>query len=88
MKRDHRHHQMYAAVLAALFLSACSKPEAPPSSEVAAAPEPPAEVAVAPAFPERPFFGDTHLHTSYSVDAGAFGARLTPRDAYRVRQGQ
>ncbi|WP_455241515.1 DUF3604 domain-containing protein, partial [Petrachloros mirabilis] len=30
-------------------------------------------------FPTRPFFGDTHLHTSFSMDAGAFGARLTPR---------
>ena len=27
-------------------------------------------------FPTRPFFGDTHLHTSFSMDAGAFGARL------------
>jgi hypothetical protein len=25
-------------------------------------------------FPTRPYFGDTHLHTSYSMDAGAFGA--------------
>src|ERR1043165_967862 len=24
-------------------------------------------------FPTRPFFGDTHLHTSFSMDAGAFG---------------
>jgi len=32
-------------------------------------------------FPTRPFFGDTHLHTAASFDAGAFGARLTPRDA-------
>jgi hypothetical protein len=30
--------------------------------------------------PTRPYFGDTHLHTSYSMDAGAFGARLTPRE--------
>ncbi|TGV75336.1 DUF3604 domain-containing protein, partial [Mesorhizobium sp. M00.F.Ca.ET.158.01.1.1] len=30
-------------------------------------------------FPTRPFFGDTHLHTGASFDAGAFGARLTPR---------
>lgn len=34
-------------------------------------------------FPTRPFFGDTHLHTSFSMDAGAFGARLGPRDALR-----
>ena len=25
-------------------------------------------------FPTRPFFGDTHLHTGFSLDAGAFGA--------------
>ena len=33
--------------------------------------------------PPRPFFGDTHLHTSFSMDAGAFGCRLGARDAYR-----
>ncbi|MEX1327629.1 MAG: DUF3604 domain-containing protein, partial [Desulfobacterales bacterium] len=27
-------------------------------------------------YPTRVFFGDTHLHTSLSVDAGAFGNRL------------
>ena len=32
-------------------------------------------------FPTRPLFGDTHLHTSFSMDAGAFGSRLTPHDA-------
>jgi hypothetical protein len=32
-------------------------------------------------FPTRPFFGDTHLHTSFSMDAGAFGCRLSPADA-------
>jgi hypothetical protein len=40
------------------------------------------------AFPTRPYFGDTHLHTSFSMDAGAFGARLTPRDAYRFARGE
>jgi len=39
-------------------------------------------------FPTRPLFGDTHLHTSFSMDAGAFGARLTPRDAYRFARGE
>jgi hypothetical protein len=37
--------------------------------------------------PTRPYFGDTHLHTSFSMDAGAFGARLTPRDAYVFAKG-
>ncbi|WP_442931865.1 DUF3604 domain-containing protein [Microvirga sp. CF3062] len=39
-------------------------------------------------FPSRPFFGDTHLHTSFSMDAGAFGARLGPKEAYRFAQGE
>ncbi len=39
-------------------------------------------------FPTRPFFGDTHLHTSFSFDAGAFGARIGPADGYRFGKGQ
>ena len=39
-------------------------------------------------FPARPLFGDTHLHTSISVDAGAFGCRLNPTDAYRFAKGE
>ena len=39
-------------------------------------------------FPTRPFFGDTHLHTSLSFDAGAAGARLGPKEAYRFAKGE
>jgi Protein of unknown function (DUF3604) len=39
-------------------------------------------------FPTRPFFGDTHVHTSFSMDAGAFGCRLGPPDAYRFAKGE
>ena len=39
-------------------------------------------------FPTRVFWGDTHLHTGMSMDAGAFGARLTPEDAYRFARGE
>jgi hypothetical protein len=39
-------------------------------------------------FPTRPFFGDTHVHTALSMDAGAFGARLLPKDAYRFGKGE
>ena len=39
-------------------------------------------------FPDRPLWGDTHLHTAISFDAGAFGARLLPPDAYRFAKGE
>ena len=39
-------------------------------------------------FPNQVFFGDTHLHTSYSTDAGMFGNTLGPDAAYRFAQGQ
>jgi hypothetical protein len=34
-------------------------------------------------------FGETHLHTSWSVDASVFGNRITgPDDAYKYGKGQ
>src|SRR5688500_17429178 len=39
-------------------------------------------------FPTRPLFGDTHLPPAFSMDAGAFGARLGPREAYRFARGE
>lgn len=39
-------------------------------------------------FPERPLFGDTHLHTAVSFDAGMVGTRLMPADAYRFAKGE
>jgi hypothetical protein len=39
-------------------------------------------------FPTQVFWGDTHLHTGMWMDAGAFGARLTPEDAYRFARGE
>ncbi|MEC4681022.1 MAG: DUF3604 domain-containing protein [Nitrospirota bacterium] len=38
-------------------------------------------------FPSRPLWGDSHLHTANSFDAGAFGARLRPEDAYMFARG-
>jgi hypothetical protein len=39
-------------------------------------------------FPSMPLWGDTHLHTGLSVDAGLFGARLGLEDAYRFARGE
>jgi hypothetical protein len=39
-------------------------------------------------YPTRVYWGDTHLHTGMSMDAGAFGARLNPEDAHRFARGE
>ena len=39
------------------------------------------------AFPTQVLWGDTHVHTAASMDAGAFGSRLTPADAFRFAKG-
>ena len=39
-------------------------------------------------YPERPLFGDQHLHTGWSVDAGMIGTRLNPEDAVRFARGE
>ena len=39
-------------------------------------------------YPTRVLWGDTHLHTAVSVDAGAFGCKLGPEEAYRFARGE
>jgi hypothetical protein len=39
-------------------------------------------------FPQRVYWGDTHVHTSYSTDAGMIGNRLGPDEAYRLARGE
>jgi hypothetical protein len=39
-------------------------------------------------YPDRVYFGDTHLHTAYSTDAGMMGCRLGPEEAYRFARGE
>jgi hypothetical protein len=39
-------------------------------------------------FPSRPLWGDTHLHTALSMDAGAFGNRLGLEAAYQFARGE
>ena len=78
---------MLCLAASALF-AGCSRKE----PEQAAAPAPtdaaaPAET-VSAAYPTRVYFGDTHLHTAMSMDAGLFGNRLGVEDAYRFARGE
>ncbi|MEP5566484.1 MAG: DUF3604 domain-containing protein [Halioglobus sp.] len=39
-------------------------------------------------FPTQVLWGDTHLHTSLSLDARAFGVTVDPEHAYRLARGE
>jgi hypothetical protein len=39
-------------------------------------------------FPSNVYWGETHLHTGLSLDAGLFGNILGPEDAYRFARGE
>ena len=39
-------------------------------------------------FPTKVLFGDVHVHTGLSGDAGGSGTRLMPKDAYRFARGE
>jgi hypothetical protein len=80
--------RLLAPLLAATVLVACGQKG--PGPEAAA---PPAPAAAAPALPppnplRNAYFGDLHLHSSYSMDAFAMGTRSTPEDAFRYAKGE
>ncbi len=85
------------AVMSAVLLvsSACGAPASPPSSVASAmAPAGSAqtveqqEAAVSENPMKEAYFGETHVHTSFSLDAYIGGARLTPDAAYRFAKGE
>src|SRR4051812_7585215 len=39
-------------------------------------------------YPDRAYFGDEHVHTSWSVDAGGSGTTLGPEEATRFARGE
>ena len=39
-------------------------------------------------YPERPYFGDQHVHTAWSADAGGSGTTLGPEEATRFARGE
>jgi hypothetical protein len=98
MEEPLRRHFSTLALALAVGLPLCMIVPAP--AALAQDPTPPAEAlehafpaqsAFSPyagrSFPTNVYWGDTHLHTGMSMDAGAFGARLMPDDAYRFAKG-
>ena len=81
-----RHTSASLVAVVALMLAA------PSSSQelVNMAPDPDAEYSpyIQDDYPNQVLFGDTHLHTAYSADAGLVGAITTPDDAYRFAKGE
>ena len=39
-------------------------------------------------FPSQVYWGETHVHTGLSLDAGLFGNTLMPDEAYRFAKGE
>jgi hypothetical protein len=79
------------------FLLACAAAAPAPAARAADAaitPKPPATLdhhayskPTDTTHPQRVLWGDTHLHTDNSIDAGLFGTRLGPEDAFRFARG-
>jgi len=78
------------AALVAIALPLAAQDAGAPDPEVLEKtyPERPYSPYAGGAVPTRVFWGETHLHTEVSFDAGAFGVRLSPEDAYRFARGE
>ena len=77
-------------VTIATLLTGCGQSGKPTTGESATTPAATtaaATVPATPAYPTRAWFGDTHVHTGWSADAGMDGATTTPEDAFRFARG-
>ena len=70
------------ATVGLMALSACSKPDAPVVADPPVAQRAPTAPATTQ-YPENVYWGDTHVHSGWSADAGLDGAILSPEDAFR-----
>ncbi|NDV51997.1 DUF3604 domain-containing protein [Salipiger sp. PrR003] len=82
-----RHTLGTLSILATIATPAAAQDVHVPKSDYAA-PEASYSPYVDDHYPQDAYFGDTHLHTSWSADAGLAGATLGPEAAYRVARGE
>ncbi len=79
-----------ASTAIALAMATTAQADGVPSPEAAEGtfPDKPFSPYANRTYPERPLWGDSHLHTGLSLDAGAFGNTLLPDDAWRFAKGE
>ncbi len=84
-------HPLFLLFGCGLGLAACAGGE-PPPGEPAPEPQAAAAAAAAPCPTYNPrknvYFGDLHIHTSYSLDSFTFANRNDPATAYRFARGR
>lgn len=76
--------RLTAIALTVCLLLSCGTPEATQTAETTLAPT--EKIASVPT--REAFFGDMHVHTSWSTDAYASGNRIGPAEAYRFARGE
>ncbi|HEY5849770.1 MAG TPA: DUF3604 domain-containing protein [Lysobacter sp.] len=78
-----------ALTLAAAAQGCSKQPAAPEATSPVATPAPAAAPTVTDnEFPKDVYWGDQHVHTGWSADAGLAGATLGPEDAVRFARGE
>ena len=90
MTKEFLHSSRGLIVVALFALASCEQSKAPePKQAEQPNASPPVEERVEKNPDRNAYFGEEHIHTSWSVDAWLMGNRLTgPDDAYKYAQGQ
>ena len=87
MQRPRPTTALLIGLMSSALVAGCTRKE--PEQVAAPAPGTATPAAAASAdYPTRVYFGDTHLHTALSMDAGASGTTVMPADAYRFAKGE
>src|SRR5215472_6476293 len=92
-RREECSMKRIVAVLSAMFLcvvtlTSCNKSQAPQQAQQGGGPTP-AEERVEKNPDRNAYFGEEHIHTSWSLDAWVMGNRITgPDEAVKYAQGQ
>ncbi|NNC53274.1 MAG: DUF3604 domain-containing protein [Erythrobacter sp.] len=79
-------HKLIGVAAVSLFLAGCS--DGMPTDATEAQSGDGTDTIELAEFPDRPYWGDTHLHTDVSVDAFGFGVRLGPEEALKFARGE